>query len=285
MSTAYLNGTYLPLSEARISPLDRGFLFGDGIYEVVPCHGGRLVGFDLHLERMQAGLNAVEIDVQLNRRAWQDIANRLVELNGGGNLAIYLHISRGADDKRDHAYPVDVKPTVFAFASRIPPAPVPDKSKVTPYSVITAEDMRWQRCNIKSTSLLGNVMHYQTGQAGGHDETILYNPRHELTEAAACNVYVVKDGVLATPSLDEQKLPGVTRRILLEILRRNGSIPLEERIVTLQELQVADEVWLTSSSKEIIPVLTIDDTPVSDGKIGDVWLAAQTLYSSHKFDF
>lgn len=285
MDTAYLNGTYLPLAEARISPLDRGFLFGDGIYEVIPCHEGRPVGFGPHLERMQNGLDAIEIDYRVDREEWRAIAERLIELNGGGNLALYLHVSRGADSRRDHAYPAGIAPTVFAFASEIPPAPVADKRKAKPFTVITAEDLRWQRCNIKSTSLLGNVLHYQRGKAGGHDETILYNPRGELTEAAACNVYVVKNGVVATPPLDEQKLPGVTRRILLDILRRDGSIPVEERVVTLEELRTADEVWLTSSSKEIVPVIAVDDVPVANGEIGDVWLAAQTLYSAHKFDF
>ena len=285
MSTVYLNGSYLPLSEAHISPLDRGFLFGDGIYEVIPSYEGRLVGFGPHLKRMQSGLDAIEINYHLNQDEWREISARLAALNGGGNLALYFHVSRGADSRRDHAYPAGITPTVFAFASPIPPAPVPDKRLAKPYSVVTAEDLRWQRCNIKSTSLLGNVMHYQRSRAGGHDETILYNQHRELTEAAACNVYVIKDGVVATPLLDEQKLPGVTRFILLAILRRDGSIGVEERVVTLDELRSADEVWLSSSSKEIIPVIRIDDQPVADGNIGDVWLAAQTLYSAHKFEF
>jgi len=285
MSTAYLNGSYLPLGEARISPLDRGFLFGDGIYEVIPSYAGRLVGFGLHLKRMQDGLDAIEIDYRLDLDEWREITSRLIALNGGGNLALYIHVSRGADARREHAYPPGIAPTVFAFASEIPPAPVPDKRQVKPYTVVTAEDLRWQHCNIKSTSLLGNVMHYQRSRAVGHDETILYNQRHELTEAAACNVYVVKEGVVATPLLDEQKLPGVTRFILLEILRRDGNIGVEERIVHLDELRSADEVWLSSSSREIIPVIEVDDRPVADGSIGDVWLAAQTLYTAHKFDF
>ena len=285
MSTVYLNGSYLPIGEARISPLDRGFLFGDGIYEVVPSYDGQLVGFGPHLSRMQDGLDAIEIELNMNREQWREVADQLIVRNGGGNLALYFHVSRGADVKRDHAYPADVTPTVFAYAFEISAAPVPDKSKATPMTVVTAEDLRWQRCNIKSTSLLGNVIHYQKGKAGGHDETILYNQRHELTEAAACNVYVIKDGVVATPPLDEQKLPGVTRYILLDILRRDASIPVEERVVTLDELDHADEVWLSSSSKDIIPVLAVDDRPVADGCIGDVWLAAQTLYSAHKFDY
>lgn len=285
MSTVYLNGNYLPMSEARISPMDRGFLFGDGIYEVVPSYNGALVGFAAHLARMQDGLDAIEIPLRIDPVQWREIAAQLIERNGGGNLGLYFHVSRGADTKRHHAYPAGVVPTVFAFAYEIPPAPVADKAVVKPYTVATAEDLRWHRCNIKSTSLLGNVMHYQKGHVGGQDETILYNSRGELTEAAACNVFVVKNGVVATPLLDAQKLPGITRYMLLAILRNDGSIPVEERVVTLDELREADEVWLSSSSKDIVPVIAIDGQPVGDGTIGDVWLAAQTLYSAHKFDF
>jgi D-alanine transaminase len=285
MSTVYLNGDYLPMSEARISPMDRGFLFGDGIYEVIPSYDGALVGFAPHLARMQDGLDAIEIPLRLDHEKWREIAAQLIARNGGGNLGLYLQVSRGADTKRHHAYPPGIAPTVFAFAYPIPPAPRADKQLVTPYTVATAEDLRWQRCNIKSTSLLGNVMHFQQGHAGGHNETILYNQHGEITEASACNVFVVKDGVIATPILDEQKLPGITRYMLLSILRRNGSIPVEERVVTLEELRAADEVWLTSSSKDIVPVIAVDGRPVGDGAVGDVWLAAQTLYCAHKFDF
>jgi D-alanine transaminase len=285
MSTVYLNGDYMPMSEARISPMDRGFLFGDGIYEVIPSYDGRLVGFTPHLERMQDGLDAIEIRLQVDHGQWRQIATELIERNGGGNLGIYFHVSRGADTQRHHAYPENIQPTVYAFAFEIPPAPLPSKEAATRYRVSTAEDLRWKRCNIKSTALLGNVMHYQHGHSRGHNETILYNENRELTEAAACNVFVVRHGIVSTPLLDHQKLPGITRLMLLEILRREGSIPVQERVVQLDELHNADEVWITSSSKEIAPVIEIDGTPVGDGNVGDVWLAAQTLYSAHKFDF
>ena len=285
MSTVYLNGDYMPMSEARISPMDRGFLFGDGIYEVVPSYDGKLVGFAPHMERMQDGLDAIEIQMRVDHQAWRNIASELIERNGGGNLGIYYHISRGADTKRHHAYPENIAPTIYAFAFEIPPAPMPQKDKATPYTVATAEDLRWKRCNIKSTALLGNVMHYQHGHTLGHNETLLYNPLGELTEAAACNLYVIKHGIVATPLLDHQKLPGITRLMLLEILRKDGSIAVQERVVTLDELKNADEVWISSSSKEIAPVIEIDGEPVGDGQVGDVWLAAQTLYSAHKFDF
>ncbi|MCB1710626.1 MAG: aminotransferase class IV, partial [Halioglobus sp.] len=250
MNTVYLNGGYLPMEEARISPMDRGFLFGDGIYEVIPSYDGKLVGFTPHMTRMQEGLDAIEIGLRVDHDEWREIANQLIARNGGGNLGIYLHVSRGTDNRRNHAYPDDITPTTYAFAFEIPPAPRPDKAAASCYTVATTEDMRWKRCNIKSTALLGNVMHYQYGHALGHKETILYNQDGEITEAAACNVFVVKHGIVATPLLDHQKLPGITRLMLLEILRRDGNIPVEERVVTLRELEQADEVWLTSSSKE-----------------------------------
>jgi D-alanine transaminase len=285
MSIVYLNGEYLPMSEARISPMDRGFLFGDGIYEVVPSYSGRLVGFAPHMRRMQDGLDALEIGLSVDHENWRGVAEQLIQRNGGGDLAIYYHVSRGADTRRHHAYPVGVAPTVYAFAFDIPPAPLPDKAATPRYRVATAEDLRWKRCNIKSTALLGNVMHYQFGHARGDNETILYNTGGEITEAAACNVFIVRDGVVATPPLDHQKLPGITRQMLLEILRRDGSIPVEERVVTLEELRAADEVWLTSSSKDVAPVVEVDGQPVGDGDVGDVWLASQTLFAEHKFDF
>ena len=285
MSTVYLNGDYLPMDQAKISPMDRGFLFGDGIYEVVPSYDGKLVGFGPHMDRMQDGLDAIEIKLHVEHEQWRGIANELVERNGGGNLGIYFHVSRGADTRRDHAYPQGIAPTIYAFAFDIPPAPLPDKAAARCFRVSTAEDLRWKRCNIKSTALLGNVMHYQYGYAQGHNVTILYNEDRELTEAAACNVFVIKHGIVATPLLDHQKLPGITRLMLLEILRRDGSIAVQERVVTLDELDSADEVWITSSSKDIAPVTEIDGKPVGDGQAGDVWLAAQTLYSAHKFDF
>jgi D-alanine transaminase len=285
MSIVYLNGDYLPMEEARISPMDRGFLFGDGIYEVIPSYAGRLVGFGPHMDRMQDGLDAIELKLRIDQLEWRGIAHELIERNGGGNLGLYFHISRGADSKRHHAYPENVTPTVYAFTFEIAEPPRPDKARATTYTVSTTEDLRWKRCNIKSTALLGNVMHYQHGHSRGHNETILYNMNHELTEASACNVFVVKNGVVATPPLDHQLLPGITRLLVLSILRKDGSIPVEERIVTLDELHAADEVWLTSSSKEIAPVIAVDGKPVGDGRIGDVWLAAQTLYSRHKFDY
>jgi D-alanine transaminase len=285
MSIAYLDGSYMPIEQAKISPMDRGFLFGDGIYEVVPSYAGKMVGFGPHIARMQNGLAAVGIKLDWSEDNWAELCNRLINENGAGNLGIYLHVSRGADSKRFHAFPDNIAPTVFAYAFEIAPPPVADKALAKAYKVSTTRDLRWERCHIKSTALLGNVLHFQHGYERGHDETLLFNANNELTEASACNAFIVKDGKVITPPLDNQLLPGITRHILLDVLRRDGSIAVEERSVSMDEVLNADEVWITSSSKEVAPVTQIDGKAVGNGEVGEVWLAAQTLYSAGKFDY
>ena len=285
MSIVFLNDAFMPMEEAKISPMDRGFLFGDGIYEVIPSYDNKLVGFGPHIDRMQEGMELIGIKLDWDHAKWSQVVNELIEKNGGGNLGIYLHVSRGTDNKRFHAYPDNVAPTVYAFAFEIAPANVADKAIAKTYKVNSTEDLRWKRCHIKSTALLGNVMHFQHGFADGCNETLLFNSNNELTEASACNAYIVKDGVIATPPLDNQILPGITRLILLDILAKDGSLKVEERIVTMDEVADADEIWVTSSSKEVAPVVEFNGKPVADGKIGDVWLKAQALYSAGKYNY
>jgi len=285
MTIAYLNGEYLPLEEARISPLDRGFLFGDGIYEVIPSYGDKMVGFGPHIDRMIDGLAALEIGLGWGRDEWRLVCEELIARNPEPQLGLYLHVTRGADTKRNHPYPEGVAPTVFAMPTAIPPAPIPERDKVKGYKVSSMQDKRWRRCNIKSISLLGNVMHYQQGYAQGNGEVLLYNGDNELTECGACNAYIVKDGVVITPPLDDQILPGITRLITLGVLNNDGSIPVEERIVTMDEVRNADEIWISSSSKEIAPVIELDGKPVGDGAPGPVWEKAAKLYSAGKYDF
>ena len=285
MSIAYLNGSYMPIEEAKISPLDRGFLFGDGIYEVVPSYNGKMVGFGPHIARMQDGLGAVGIKLGWDENQWRELCETICQKNGNGNLGIYLHVTRGADNKRHHAYPEGIQPTVFAFTFEIPEPPAADRNTIKPYTCSTAPDLRWDRCNIKSISLLGNVMHFQQGHEKGDGEILLYNTNNELTECGACNAYVVKNGVVATPALDNQILPGITRQIALKVLRDDGTIPVEERAITMDEVRNADEVWISSSSKELVPVVKLDGKPVGDGKAGPVWEAAAKLYKAGKFKF
>jgi len=285
MSIAFLDGSYMPIEQAKISPLDRGFLFGDGIYEVVPSYAGKMVGFAPHMLRMKSGLEAIGSKLDWSMDDWSELCQRLIAENGAGNLGIYLHVSRGADNKRHHAFPENIAPTVFAFTFEIAAAPIADKAKVKPYKVSTTRDLRWERCHIKSTALLGNVLHFQQGYEQGNDETLLFNADNQLTEASACNAFIVIDGTVITPPLDNQLLPGITRQIVLDVLRKDGRIKVEERSVSMDEVMNADEVWITSSSKEIAPVTEVDGKAVGNGEIGDIWLATQTLYSAGKFDY
>jgi len=285
MSTVYLNGAWMPMQDARISPMDRGFLFGDGIYEVIPCYGGRPVGFAPHLARLRDGLQAISLPFEARDEEWRDIIAELSKRNDGENLGIYIQISRGAAERRHHAMPDNIEATRFAFAFELPSPPVADKLRAPRYTVSVTRDLRWQRCNIKSTSLLGNVLHYQHGHERGFQETLLFNSRDELTEAAACNVFVVHDGVISTPPLDHQKLPGITRYMLLDILRRHSNLPVEERVILRSEIDTADEIWLTSSSKEVAPVVAVEDHPVGTGEVGDLWLRAQELFVQHRYDY
>lgn len=282
----YLNGEYLPAEEAKISPFDRGFLFGDGIYEATPSYAGRMVAMGLHLQRMNNGLKSIGIENPLSDEQWREVAKNISEKNGNENLGIYFHVSRGNEGRRFHGFPEDTAPTVFAMVIPIDPHPdVPDRATKKGLKVTSTEDLRWRRCNIKSTALLGNVLHFQESFATGKDETIMYNSDGELTEASSSNVFIVKDGRVATPPLDYQKLPGISRHITLESLRAEGSIPVTERVVTMAEVRDADEIWITNSSKHIAPVVELDGEPVGDGRVGTVWEKAMKIYEAAKYDF
>lgn len=282
----YLNGDYMPVHEAKISPLDRGFLFGDGIYEATPSYGGRMVAFGLHIDRMTEGLARIGMVNPLNPDEWRKIASELSARNGGGNLGIYFQITRGPQPRRFHGFPEEVQPTIFGMVIQVDPHPaVPDRTTAKGLKVSSSEDLRWRRCHIKSTALLGNVLHFQEGYANGMNETILYNSDDELTEASSSNVFIVKDGVVATPLLDHQKLPGISRHIALASMRAEGSIAVEERTVTMEEVRQADELWITNSSKHIAPVVELDGKPVGGGRVGPVWEKAMTIYEAVKYEF
>jgi D-alanine transaminase len=289
VNKVYLNGEFVDASEARISPMDRGFLFGDGIYEVVPTFSGKPVGLNLHFDRMRNGLKSVGIQYEIDTAEWRSIIDTLIMQKSDSSQihstskGVYIHVSRGADTKRAHSYPKDVSPTIFAYAFDTPPSQAPDSDIIKGFHVTTGEDLRWQRCHIKSTSLLGNVMHYQQGQDAGVDEIILYNEKKEITEAASCNVFIVKNEKIYTPPLDNQILPGITRRIVIDALTKLTDYKVIEGIIMLEDLLAADEVWITSSSKEVGPVLSINGNPVGKGKPGAVWFAAQSAYNDYKF--
>ena len=284
MAIAFLNDEFVPLEEARISPMDRGFLFGDGIYEVIPSYGGKLIGLNLHLARLKNGLNEIGIDIPWGRSELADLFKGLMERNGNGNLGIYLQITRGVTMKRNHAFPANTTPTLFAYTFDIPAPVSGDPNKVTHWKVTSRQDLRWQRCHIKSTSLLGNVLHMMEGVNYGAGEILLFDANNQLTEAAACNVFVVHDDEVKTPPIDQRKLAGVTRDMALRILRAHSTLSVHETQITKDEVLAADEVWLSSSTKELEPVVYIDGEPIGDGKPGPVWAQAQSLFALHRFD-
>lgn len=285
MSIVFLNGDFMPVDEAKISPLDRGFLFGDGIYEVIPSYAGKMVGFLGHINRLNNGLKAIGIEFYWSDSQWRELCHNLSEKNGAGALGLYIHISRGADTKRFHGFPQNVPPTIFAMTFEIPTPREPNVVTAKGYAVLSTEDLRWKRCNIKSTALLGNVLHFQQGFEVGCQETLLFNEKDELTEASSSNIFIVKAGVIATSKQDSQILPGITRRLVIDILVKDGGFIVEERIITMAEVRNADEIWLTSSSKEIAPVTTLDNKPVGNGQVGSVWLKAASLYAQNKFNY
>lgn len=259
----YLNGRFLPLAEAGVSPLDRGFLYGDGVYEVIPVYSRRAFRIDEHLQRLQATLNGIQLANPLAVDAWKTVIFNLIAAAPWDDQSIYLQVTRGADDKRDHAFPpASVPPTVFAFASPlVTPAPAVRAAGV---SAITVPDLRWSRCDLKVLSLLANVLARQQAVAQGCAEAILIRDGW-MKEGAASNIFIVRDGVLLAPPKTPLMLPGITYDVILELAARHGQ-PLDIREIAEAELRAADEVWMTSSTKEILAITTLDSAPVGHGE-------------------
>lgn len=273
-NTVYLNGLYLPLDQAKISVLDRGFLFGDGIYEVIPAYNGKLFRLSEHIDRLEASLKSIRLESPYSREQWAGILEPLLE--PGQDQYIYLQITRGAAPKRDHAFPERVEPTVFAMCSPI----VPLSGRDTGVKALTLDDTRWSLCHVKAITLLANILLRQSAVDQGCAEAILIKDGY-VTEGAASNIFVVLDGTLVTPPKGDDILPGITRDLILEIARANA-IPNSEDIIPLEALRTADEIWLTSSTREIIPVVELDNHPVADGKPGPVWHKMNQLFQTFK---
>jgi D-alanine transaminase len=278
MSTAYLNGQFLPLADTQVSVMDRGFLFGDGVYEVIPVYGGRLLRLAHHLKRLHNSLEAVRIENPLSTDAWESMLTELVSRNKGGDQAVYLQVTRGVAEKRDHAFPENIPPTLFAMST--PMAASVDIDSVTGISALTLPDIRWKLCNIKAITLLPNVMLRQQAIDGDCAEAILIKDGFAI-EGAASNLFIVNNGLLTTPPNGPALLPGITRDLILE-LAANHAIPFREASISQEQLFSADEVWLTSSTREISPVTRLDDTTISGGTPGPLWKHMITLYQEYK---
>lgn len=278
MSIVYLNGEFLPIEQASISVLDRGFLFGDGVYEVIPAYGGHLLRLDAHLQRLQNSLDAVRIPNPLSHHQWRDILQQVMMRNTGEDQSIYLHVSRGYAPKRDHAFPANPRPTLFVMSS--PLLPLAKQELSSGVAAITLEDIRWRACNIKATALLANAMLRQQAIEAGAAEAILIRDGY-ATEGAASNLFMVHQQVLITPPNGPTLLPGITRDLVLELARKHG-ITCEERAIAEPELNQADEIWLTSSTREILPVISLNNTPVGNGRTGPLWDRMIDIFQDYK---
>ncbi len=277
LPTAYLNGAFLPLREARISPLDRGFLFADGAYEVIPVFGGRPFRFGPHFARLARSLEALRMRDPLGEAGWRALCRRLIDDNGGGDQYLYVQVTRGAEYGRNHAPLPEIERTVFAFAA---PLPRPSAAQLAQGAAcITAADTRWARCDIKSVALLPNVLLRQLSIDAGASETILLRDGW-LMEASASTVHVVVGGEVLTPPNSPQILPGTTRSVVEELMFELG-IPHRTTPVAEATLRAADEIWLGAATREITSVTRLDGQPVGDGVPGPVWQRTYRAFQDH----
>jgi D-alanine transaminase len=275
----YLNGNYMPIEEAKIPVLDRGFIFGDGVYEVIPVYSRQAFRLNEHLKRLQHSLDGIRLANPHSVDEWADILNRVIAKNEGEDQYLYLHITRGVA-KRDHAFPnPPVEPTVFVMSNPLPTPPA--HLLASGISAVTAEDNRWLRCDIKAISLLPNVLLRQMAIDAGCAETLLIRDNAFLTEGAASNIFVVKQGVLLAPPKDHLMLPGITYDVMLEIARAHD-IPFEVRRISVAEVFDADELLLTSSTREVLAITHLDGKPVGTANPGPMFQRMHALYQQFK---
>jgi len=272
----HVNGQLLPRAEATISVFDRGFLFADSVYEVIPVYQGAAFRLREHLARLDRSLGELAIPNPHSNNEWSELIRELAEANGGGDLSVYLQVTRGAPEWREHWRDAPTQCTVVAFTGGLHPQP----ASLAEHGVrtILRDDPRWRRCDIKATALLPNVLARREAAAADAFEAIFVRDGY-VTEGAAANVFIVSDGLVSTPPLDNSLLPGVTRDAVLDFLRQTGH-ECVQRPVSRDALLEADEVWLTSSTREILPVTWIDDHPIGAGRPGPVWADAQPGFSN-----
>lgn len=273
--TGYLNGEYLPLAKAAISPFDRGFLFADGVYEVVPVHRGRPFLLRAHLDRLARSLAAVRIANPHSHEVWSEIVAGLAARAGAPEQLVYLQATRGAEHGRNHAFPAGLAPTVFGFTA---PYPVPSAELLAQgVAAVTREDIRWARCDIKSIALLANVLlRQEAGDAGGSEAILLRDG--QLTEGSSSTVFVVRGDRLATPPNDPRILPGTTREAVLELA---APMTREIRPVAAAELAVAEEIWIASAGRGVLPVSQLDGRAVGSGRSGPHWQRTYAALQAH----
>ena len=274
----FLNGEYMPVEQATVSVLDRGFLFGDGIYEVIPVFGVKPLRVEEHLQRLQNSLSRISLDSPFDDEEWKRIFDCLLEKNPGEDRAIYLQITRGAHPVRDLKIQNENQPTIFMMVLQVGVVDVDALEKGI--ETVTIDDFRWHACDIKSISLVANVMLREQATQSGVVDAILVREGF-VTEGTASNFFMVKDDVLYTPPTSQHLLPGITRDLVLELAKENG-INCEVRQIAESELDDADEIWLTSSTREIAPVVRLNGKDVADAKAGPMWKKMINIYQQYK---
>ena len=278
IKTIYLNGQFMPIDQAQISVLDRGFLFGDGIYEVIPAYGRCLLRLSEHLRRLQDSLDGIRLSNPLSDARWTAVLNELVQKNSGDDQYIYIQVTRGVAAKRDHAFPAQVRHTVFCMSS--PLLPVSKQVLEQGVAAITLDDIRWHACHIKSTALLANVLARQQAVDANAAEAILLRDGF-ATEGAASNIFIVKHGLIMTPPKGPLLLPGITRDLILEQAQQHH-MAYAEQAISEADLRAADEIWMTSSTREILPIVQLDGKPVGNGRPGAIWHRMIDIYQDYK---
>jgi D-alanine transaminase len=273
----YLNGDFLPLSQARVSPLDRAFLFGDAVYEVVPVYGSRLFRLREHLDRLNRSLAGIRMSPPLSHAEWARLCEDLIARNSAGDAYLYLQVTRGAEHGRNHAWPEGLKPTMFAYITALEPVPASFLDKGV--SAVTAADTRWARRDIKSTALLANILLKKLSADAGAFETIMLE-NGELTEGSSTTVHVVKDGVVHTPPNGHHILPGTTRDVVTELAGRLG-VRVESVRVSEAKLRAADEVWLAFATRGVLPVTMLDGVAVGAGKPGPLFKRMSAAFADY----
>ncbi|BCL76351.1 cytochrome c550 [Jeongeupia sp. HS-3] len=276
--TAYLNGNFAPLATLSVPVLDRGFLFGDGVYEMIPVYNRKPFRLDQHLERLAASLAAVRIANPHTPGEWRNIVETLVLRQPFDDQSVYLQVTRGAAYPRNHAFPAGTTPTVFMLAD--PLTPPPASLVASGIAAISQADVRWLRCNIKAISLLANVLAKQAAVDADVAETILFRDGL-LIEGSASNVFVVKNGVILAPPPSHLMLTGITYDLVLELAARHG-MACEVREVSEAETRNADELWLTSSGKEVLAIVALDGAPVGNGAPGPIYKTMYQHYQAFK---
>jgi len=273
----YLNGKFLPISQAHVSVLDRGFIYGDGVYELIPIYGREPFRLPHHLARLQRSLDGIGLANPHSNAQWEAIIRDLVARQPFDDQGVYFQVTRGAA-KRDHSFPTGVAPTVFMMSN---PLPLPSREQIdNGVAVVTADDNRWHRCDLKTISLLGNVLMRQLATDRGAIETVMFRDGF-LTEASASNVLIVKDGTIVVPPKDNHILPGITYDATMEFAADAG-VPLVVRPVPKAEALSADEMWLSSSTKEVIAITTVDGKPFAGGKPGPVFRKMWAAFQARK---